>query len=237
MTENIEKLWAFVRGDTAIHEFENWVYNESSLEALLGSEFYLELISTDFKDPNETYETSSKIKEFLGNFPKNCECITIANIDISALGSERELLIFNSLEEIKSHGDPYWWLSLCRCKICHQNWLVAQETRHYDENCYKRLNQGIAEEILHTNNWPPYFKKYEELLLLCKTTGRKVMYVDPINSIELFYTISDLAKENPNIKILRIMELLNLDAETASILCKKIVQKENVLIDFNEHPE
>lgn len=149
------------------------------------------------------------------------------------MGSEKETLIFSNLKEVKSYGDPYWWLALYKCDFCHQNWLIAQESRHNDIHCYKRLSKEITEEILNHNNWPPHFKKYEELLLLGKKMARNVSYVDPLSSKELFYTIVDLAKEHTNIKASYIMDLLNLNHETATILCKEIVQKEKVQIDFN----
>lgn len=147
------------------------------------------------------------------------------------MGSEREKKVFQTLNEVKAHGQPFWWLALYKCKACEQNWLVAQETRQNDVHGFKRISPNEAKEIETSNEWPEYFKTYEELLLIGKNHGRSVRFVDPMNS-SMIYTIADLGKERPGISVTEITALLSVDKELAVNMCKKAVQIEGVQIKF-----
>lgn len=231
MNETIEKLWKFVRGDLSTSDFESWIYADKNLEDMLGNEDYLELISVDYKSSAKAYETRQKIKQHLSRFPQKCQCIILADVDLTDMGSEKEEKVFETLDEIKAHGEPYWWLALYKCKTCEQNWLIAQETRQNDVHCFKRISIDEAEKIQTSDTWPGYFKTYEELLLIGKNNGRSVRFVDPMDS-SMIYTIADLAKEKPGITVSEIASLLSLDKELAEDMCRKAMEQENVQIKF-----
>jgi len=231
MNETLETLWKFVRGDLSTADFESWIYVDKNLEGIIGNEVYLELISINYKSSAKAYEARQTIKESLSKFPKSCGCITLADADITDMGSEKEEAVFETLNEIKSHGEPYWWLALYQCKACEQNWLTAQETRQNDIHCFKRLTIEDAKKIKDFNDWPKHFKTYEELLLIGKEHGCSVRFIDPLNS-SMVYTISDLANERPGISVSEIAALLSIDPELAQNLCKKAEKQEGAQIKF-----
>jgi hypothetical protein len=62
--------------------------------------------------------------------------------------------------------------------------------------------------------------------------GSKVRFIDPEKS-SIIYTIEDLARENPGIKLSKIVQLLNINTEVAFKIAKKVVDALNVEIDFD----
>jgi hypothetical protein len=44
-----DTLWRFLGGDLPVPEFEQWVYADPALEAMLGPELYLTVIETDYR--------------------------------------------------------------------------------------------------------------------------------------------------------------------------------------------
>ena len=228
----VTTLWAFIRGDIENSEFESWLYKEDSLEQTFGREFYLQLISTNFKSNEQVYQIQLKLEETLRDlFPLSCECLSIADTDISDMGDERNENIFSTLKEIKNYGELIWWLSLHKFLICKQHWLVGQEERQNDVVCLKRLSQDESENIIKNNSWPGYFQTYEELLQLGKSHGRSVRFFEPENS-SLYYTIVDLAKQRPGISIDEIASLLNLEKDVAITISQEAAVKENFTINF-----
>jgi hypothetical protein len=57
-----------------------------------------------------------------------CLCAGLNNVVVVDMGRESEK-VFAALLEVKKRGKPYWWLSVYRCYVCEQSWLVAQEER------------------------------------------------------------------------------------------------------------
>ena len=232
--EIIQNIWMFVRGDLDAKSFEAWVYQFNELESILSEEFYLEIISTDYKSASKIYELRQKLEEWLRKSNDlACQCVSLANIDITHMGSEREDEVFKTLQEIKAHGEPLWWLALHRCSVCMQNWLTAQETRQNDVHCFKRLTNNESDKITKENSWPEYFRTYEELLKLGKENGCSVHFIDPLNSSPV-YTAIDLAKERPGISVSEIASLLDVSHELAIEICKKAIFEEQVDICIAE---
>jgi hypothetical protein len=91
-----------------------------------------------------------------------------------------------------------------------------------------------ADALLQRDNlWPPDFERYEALLEIGRDYGRAVRFLEPENS-SLLWTIADLARERPGIKVSRLAWLLNLTAETAAKLARKVVDGEGVDITFTD---
>ena len=148
------------------------------------------------------------------------------------MGSEENSYL-DHIERIKDRGDKFWWLHLSCCKKCNQYWLIAQEERHNDVYCLKRLTQSQGSEILSKNEWPKCFDSYGRLLKIGKDYGHRVEFVDPLNS-SLVFTVIDLAKEHPNIGISELCKLLNVDKELAIALSEKALKTEKIEIDFKK---
>ena len=51
--------------EISIGDFEQWLYGETELEELLGENYYLDLVSLNFKDRHIRHEMSKIINSFL----------------------------------------------------------------------------------------------------------------------------------------------------------------------------
>lgn len=228
--ETIEKLWSFYRHKIDIYDFEKWIYLNNDLEIEIGNEKYLELISLSYKNKNDYGKIVKIVKSIIENYDYKCSCVKLYSRDIIGMGSEDEIFM-DKFIHIKDRGQDYWWLYLSQCTVCNKYWLVAQEERHNDDYHLLKLTTDEAKNILENDNWPHEFDKYENLLILSKNAGHSVRFVDPLNS-SMVYTVIDLAKNKPNINVIEIAELLNIDNEIALELSKIAMQKENVNINF-----
>ena len=123
------QLYEFVRGDTDPNLFEHWIYQCEEFEGVFTQQFYLEIISTDFRSSARIYELKQKLRHWLEGADKlNCQCITLANTDVVGMGiEEEEREVFKTFDKVKWYGLPLWWLYLYKCTSCQENWLVAFE--------------------------------------------------------------------------------------------------------------
>jgi hypothetical protein len=160
-----------------------------------------------------------------------CLCASLNDTIVVDMGDESEK-VFASLLEVKKRDQPYWWLSVYQCYVCEQSWLVAQEERQNDVMCLQKLAPAMMQSVLNYGQWPGTFDHYESLLRLGLEAGKRVRFLDPLNS-SLLWTISDLAKEKPGISTIEISELLNLDLELAEEIARKVAQEDDVSISFS----
>jgi hypothetical protein len=227
-------LWEYVRGDLTQAEFEKMFLSDLSFQDFFGEALWLEIASADYRDANITFGIKENLKVFLSeHYPQECKCLEIRNVDVldmfKAVDSE-----LKTIEKIMDRGDCLWWLYLSKCTICHQYWLVAQEERQNDVFILKRLNAAQSSKILTSNIWPPDFDQYENLLSIGKVFGHSVRFVDPVGSLSLNATVEDLAREKPGIHLSQIASLLNLDIETATIICSNVIKTTGVVINLKE---
>jgi hypothetical protein len=159
-----------------------------------------------------------------------CRCDTLHTLAVVDMGHHEA--IFQSFEPVRDRGAPYWWLYASECRVCKTLWVVAQEERQNDIFILRRLEPPADALLLRDNVWPPDFERYEALLEIGRDYGRAVRFVEPENS-SLAWTIADLAKERPGIAVSRLALLLNLTAETAAKLARKVVDSEGVDITFD----
>lgn len=228
----IENIWKFIRGDMSTLDFERWIYSNPDLENLFGEELHFEIISANFTSKEVVYQLKEKLKKFIiSSTSSSCTCNQLSDIAVVDMGDESEI-VFATLDKIKERDDPYWWLSVYQCRECQQSWLVAQEERQNDVFCLYRLDTYTMEDIIKNDHWIPIFDKYENLLRISLEAGKSVRFFDPMYS-SLRWTISDLAKERPGIKISEVARLLNLDIEIAEELARKVIREDKVRILFN----
>lgn len=241
----VERLWAFVRGDTVVSDFEQWVYAEPSLEERLGGELYLATISTSYSDDEAVFS----IREALARFARArsthaCVCIRLRDqcvVDMGAFGapapafeSDRDWThedVLASFDEVRSHGGERWWLWAARCRECGQGWLVGSEERHNDLYCMRRLSRAELEGIVQDGTWPDDFDEYERMLEIGRDAGRSVRFVNPLES-SLSTTVGDLAKRRPGITVGELASLLSLDIELAAELARRAVERDGVEVTF-----
>jgi hypothetical protein len=224
-------LVRFARGDLDALTFEKWLYKRENLEKFLGADIYLELISADFRD----LMAVASVKELIWNFydtqiSASCGCNRLG--DLSFIGMGEEEAIFITLERQKDFGDDRWWLSLFECRACAQTWLVACEQRIYDVYFFRRLNKNESFRIVSEEYWPDHFKSYSDLLRQAVEFGCCVHYLDPLNSLEIYWTIVDIALAKPGVAISELSELLPINIEMTRAIAKKAIAEPGVVIAF-----
>lgn len=228
-----DRIWKFIRGDMCTSDFEQWVYFDPTVEKTLGKDLFFEIISTNFSSRDAVFCIKEKLKRFAISVSSlSCMCIQLSDIAVVDMGDESEK-VFLTLKEIKKRGNPYWWLSLYQCRECQQSWLVASEERHNDVFCLYRIDTLTMKDVVNQNQWPTVFDHYERLLGIGLEAGKRVRFLDPLNSSSLHWTISDLAKDRPGICISEIAKLLNLDFGLAEDLARKVVREDRVHISFD----
>ncbi len=140
----------------------------------------------------------------------------MSELDITDMGSDREEEVFKSLRDCLRYGEEKWWLGYTTCKVCSQNWLIAQDSRQNDVHFYKKIDDAAATKIRSENIWPEEFQTLERILELGAQHGRKVTFGESSLSSCVMYSARELILERPDISKTDIMKLLNLDSDTAS---------------------
>lgn len=231
-SDSVTPVWRFVRGDTPVAEFERWSNETDALEQVLGKPLYMELISTDFRNAEEVDRIRGRLRTFAeGVSELACRCVTLADLDVVDMGEHEG--VFATLDERKERGQPWWWLHLDVCRVCGQGWLVAQEERQNDIFCLRRLDERAVAGVIERSVWPPDFDRYETLLRIGRDRGRAVRFHDPVGDSSLKWTISDLARERPGVRISELCDLLNIDHETAEMIARTVVADRGAEIRFD----
>lgn len=211
-------FWQFIRGDLPSKDFEQFVYNNPDLENIVGSDLYLELISTNFIVTREVFDLKDKLKRFMRkNLPLSCECIACPDEYVLAMGSEEWEHIEQSFQEVKKHAPSK--RSLCQCSKCSQYWLMAYNTLALDVDYLKRLNNLDAENIIINDEWLKYFEKLEELITLARGNG---YYMTDVDEFEWSYYVEELKKERPSITSFEIASLLGATEEQIIDILNKL---------------
>lgn len=243
------RLWRFVRGDESVRALERWAYAEPTLEARLGADLYLELISTDFRDSEAVWSLRERLGSYLRSLPgSGCCCIRLRDLETVDMGlfrapapafePDREWShedVMDTLEEVRRRGEPYWWLWAARCTACGQAWLVGSEERQNDLFCLRRLDEAELRAVEEQGRWPEDFDSYERLLQIGREAGRSVRFVDPLAS-SLGDTMADLARARPGIKVSELAGLLSIDIDLAVELARRAETQVDVTITFDTEP-
>ena len=158
-----------------------------------------------------------------------CKCKDLPQFAIIRMTECGEVI--GHFEEVRRRGDPQWWLDASQCRSCGTFWLKAQEERQNDIILLRRLSQAQADQIQRENQWPPEFDQYETLLRLGHEAGYRASFIDPLKASSVAWTIGDLARQRPGIKVSEIAQLLNLDLKTAAVLVDKAVVEHDLNID------
>ncbi|RLB48199.1 MAG: hypothetical protein DRJ42_23760 [Deltaproteobacteria bacterium] len=229
----LDTLWRFLRGDMTTSEFEGWTYETPALEALLGPDLYLAVVSTFFSNPEEVDKTRDILERFAREqTDMRCECITLRSLDVVDMGHHEH--IFKTLDKLASRGPQYWWLSIEVCRECTQPWLIASEERQNDVFCMRRLSTEEHALFLESGTWPSDFDSYGRLLEIGREAGRSVRWVAPLEAGSVRETIADLAKERPGIGLSELCSLLNLDAQTITTIVEDISDDRNIRVDLQK---
>lgn len=221
MSADKEQLifWQFIRGDLPSKDFEQFVYDNPDLENIVGSDLYLELISTNFKATREVFDLKNKLERFMReNFPLSCECLAYPDEYVLAMGSEEWEHTEESFQDIKKHEPS--WRRLCLCSKCNQYWLMAYDEIAFDVDYLKRLNNFDAENIIINDQWPKYFEKLEELITLARDFGHSFICIG--DYVPLIYCVEELKKERPSITSSEIASLLGATEEQITNILKKL---------------
>lgn len=226
--EIFDQCWRFVRGDMAVSEFENWVYETSELQLSFSVDCYMNLISTDYSLKEPVYLLKKLLQKELGELAiRECECHTLPNLADVGMGHHDK--IFRSLNERAKYGESRWWLWLAQCSVCEQFWMIGSEERINDVFIMKRLSIPTSLRIMHNGRWPDDLKEYGTLLKIGRERGHSVRFFDPV-SPALVQTAIDLAETSPGIKLQEISDLLQVSAEQAEAIVDLATKKAGVSI-------
>jgi hypothetical protein len=147
-----------------------------------------------------------------------CCCQALADLAVIPMGGNGlDALVFASFKRIEEHGGDQWWLNISTCRVCGQDWMVAQDERIYDNFYLRRLTKEIKQDIVEWSLWPEEFLTYERVLKLGRATGRVWTFYDS-GSPALVTTAEDLRRERPDISFEEIAYLLGISAPHAASL-------------------
>ena len=83
------------------------------------------------------------------NVDDSCVCIQLPDLSVVLMGAGAQYAVYEkvseTLEVVKSRGEPYEWISAQRCRQCSQWWLVGTELGHIDVLCLRRLTPEAAD--------------------------------------------------------------------------------------------
>lgn len=227
-------VWRFVRGDTPVAEFEQWVYaNSAEVEVRLGRQSSLQVFSASYQSSEAVAQVKEMFRAYaLATQALSCQCITLSDLSVADMGPDGASVL-ESIAERRSRGEPWWWLWCGECTSCGDWWLVGQEERQNDVFCLRRLNDEEVRRLLEKDEWPSYFDEYEALLRLGRDTGRRVSFEDPEHASSLRWTVTDLAKARPGIRVSEIASLLNLDPGLVRLLAQRAIRNDGVKIELD----
>jgi hypothetical protein len=218
MTEDqLSRLWAFARGDTAGPDFEKWFLAQEDLDGPLGEDLHWTLASAAYGDRDEVWKVRKSLAESLKPY-KQCECPSIRDLAAVPMGGdELDERVFGTLERVKDYGGGLWWLYLSKCAACGQHWMVAQEERIFDEYFLRRLDALEAEQISSQGLWPEEFLTYERVLRVGRELSQPCRFLDAL-APSLVWTAEDLRKERPDITVEEIAYLVGVTPKHAARL-------------------
>lgn len=228
-------IWRFVRGDTEAREFEQWLYARTDeLENRLGGQNALAVLSADYGVSAAVADVRKILRAFAEQASSSlpCRCVTLANVAVVEMGSPGDQVL-ETIEERRSRGEPWWWLWCGECSRCSQWWLVGQEERQNDVFCLRRLDADETNDLIQNNVWPSDFDRYESLLRLGHDAGVMFRFADPEEASSLRWTMADLAKARPGIRVAELASLLNLEPDTARILAERAIREDGVVIQLD----
>ena len=159
-----------------------------------------------------------------------CECVALPDTVVVDMANPGRSMVH--FDELQVRGEPFWWLGVSRCAVCHTPWLVAQEERQNDVFVLRRLTTAELTGIVEANRWPTYLDKYETLLRLGHAAGHVAIFADPVGDSSLAWTMNDLARERPGITVQELAELLALDPGTAAIIADQAIIQHGASIDI-----
>jgi hypothetical protein len=148
-----------------------------------------------------------------------CRCASLADLAVVPMGMDGlDEAVFSTLETTVSHDGDAWWLFSATCRTCGQNWMVAADTRIYDDYFMKRIGTQEAHEIV-AGHWPADFITYERVLRIGRTLSKPCEFADPFDN-SLVWTAEDLRKERPDISSSEIAYLLGITPSEVAALDK-----------------
>lgn len=218
-------LCAFIRRDIDVEQFESWLYEHSNLEAVLGDEYYLNLISTDFSQRKNVYTTRRDLANFVrSKIGIKCACLFTADVFsyLDVLYDDWSRFI----EEV--HCDKeMWWLQLGRCSCCGEWWayitdctaefrLYAERVTSVEAACWR--NTGVRTLRLDTY----------EILHYARYFG-----LDLSNDANEYELLVDTALARPGILASELARLLQLSNSEAVRLSREAMRGYRVCINVD----
>jgi hypothetical protein len=146
----MEVIYKFARGDLNVKEFEAWLYNHQELEALLGQNLYLDLVSTNYSNSGEVDRAINNLVAWSESRIENsCLCRAIRNNDRKIIG-QQEWLFTTTFSTVRRRTP---WIRLDNCNDCGDYWLIATDPTYDDESFFCRIDEQPALEVVNKGYW------------------------------------------------------------------------------------
>lgn len=218
--EQTSRLWAFARGDIEPQAFESWFFEQEGIEAELGEELNLNLLSADYRDERDAVPQLRKRLALHLEPIRRCECPKVKDMSAIPMGGDFHFeRVFEPLVTKLEFGKAKWWLYISSCSICQTHWLVAQDDLIYDDFFMRRISSDEVDEAM-AGRWPETFKTHESVLSFGRTVSRPPVFFDRY-AASLIWTVEDLREERPEIVASEIGYLLGLSENHAAELVSK----------------
>lgn len=150
-----QKIWRFIVGDTDLREFERWVSESPDLEETLGEDIYLDLISSDYGNPEAVATLQHSLETWArDNLEPVCFCWTWRYMDSFIISNDLIPSVFyDKFSMVKRRKTG---INVVQCTDCQSHFYVAHDT-YADRILTLRLTQSELDDILKREIWPTCF--------------------------------------------------------------------------------
>jgi hypothetical protein len=148
-------IWAYVRGETDVAEFEAWVYATPDLDSVLGHEDYLAVAACDYRDtfPKAIDDRLKEARAIVTRrFARRCSCLSLPNAVRHTMSGPKSCV--EEYADVLARKTP--WIEVLRCRDCGTHWFQGTDTVDDDYYLY-RLTEEVVEDIVVRDRWPTVF--------------------------------------------------------------------------------
>ncbi|WP_027421140.1 hypothetical protein [Crocinitomix catalasitica] len=135
-----------IYGKVTLHEFENWIYTNKSIESLIGEDQYLELISFNYKKDGAKYELVNLLSEKfigLGDYEK---WKLLNSLNIALLRDNRLANVLREFYDLYCYG--YHFLN--DLGLGYGLTIEVPPTPQYNAESWEELSKNEQNEILES---------------------------------------------------------------------------------------
>ncbi|HVO32867.1 MAG TPA: hypothetical protein VMU17_03070 [Elusimicrobiota bacterium] len=150
------ELWRFANGESTAEHFEQWLYAHPELEAQLGKDVYVALISFHFDsaDRAEVDALRSRLRSHLeAHGERSCGCAKWKDRDMIRLAETQSSKAFAQQFTLLVEHDENPLIQFVQCRSCNQRWLMRAGESGLQWSV-ARLSRSQDLAIIQDHSWP-----------------------------------------------------------------------------------